>query len=130
MSRLGSFAPPRKAKKLEPDRWEANAPIHLASMTSMPGNAAWTTTLPIGTPRVRVKIHKARQLELTGVVRGAGWHYFDLHCRSAYRNNYSSIGRTGNIGGQIICLPQCRLGPALDLRAVGDQRVAAEEPCR
>ena len=26
------------------------------------------------------------------VVRGGGWHYFDLHCRSAYRNNYSPIG--------------------------------------
>ncbi|QDU29080.1 Serine/threonine-protein kinase pkn1 [Anatilimnocola aggregata] len=37
------------------------------------------------------------------VVRGAGWHYFDLHCRSAYRNNYSPIGRTGNTGFRVVC---------------------------
>lgn len=37
------------------------------------------------------------------IVRGAGWHYFDLHCRSAYRNNYSPIGRTGNTGFRIAC---------------------------
>lgn len=37
------------------------------------------------------------------VVRGAGWHYFDLHCRSAYRNNYSPIARTGNTGFRVVC---------------------------
>lgn len=36
------------------------------------------------------------------MVRGAGWHYFDLHCRSAYRNNYSPIGRTGNTGFRVV----------------------------
>ena len=35
------------------------------------------------------------------MVRGGAWHYFDLHCRSAYRNNYSPIGRTGNTGFRI-----------------------------
>lgn len=35
------------------------------------------------------------------VVRGGAWHYFDLHCRSSYRNHYSPIGRTGNSGFRI-----------------------------
>lgn len=38
---------------------------------------------------------------LTGarrIARGGAWHYFDLHCRSAYRNNYSPLGRNANIG--------------------------------
>jgi len=39
------------------------------------------------------------------IARGAGWHYFDLHCRSAYRNNYSPIGRTGNIGFRVVVAP-------------------------
>lgn len=37
------------------------------------------------------------------IVRGAGWHYFDLHCRSAYRNNYSPVARTGNAGFRVVC---------------------------
>jgi formylglycine-generating enzyme required for sulfatase activity len=37
------------------------------------------------------------------IVRGAGWHYFDLHCRSAYRNNYSPQSRTGNTGFRVVC---------------------------
>ena len=37
------------------------------------------------------------------IVRGAGWHYFDLHCRSAYRNNYSPLARTGNTGFRVVC---------------------------
>lgn len=37
------------------------------------------------------------------MVRGAGWHYFDLHCRSAYRNNYSPTSRTGNTGFRVVC---------------------------
>ncbi len=36
------------------------------------------------------------------IVRGAGWHYFDLHCRSAYRNNYSPLSRTGNTGFRVV----------------------------
>ena len=36
------------------------------------------------------------------IVRGGGWHYFDLHCRSAYRNNYSPIARTGNTGFRVV----------------------------
>lgn len=39
----------------------------------------------------------------TKVVRGAGWHYFDLHCRSAYRNHYRLIARTGNTGFRVVC---------------------------
>jgi len=35
------------------------------------------------------------------VVRGGGWHYFDLHCRRAYRNNYSPTARTGNTGFRV-----------------------------
>ncbi len=37
------------------------------------------------------------------IVRGGGWHYFHLHCRSAYRNNYSPISRTANTGFRIVC---------------------------
>ncbi len=37
------------------------------------------------------------------VVRGAGWHYYDLHCRSAYRNHYSPIARTANTGFRVAC---------------------------
>ena len=50
--------------------------------------------------------HEDPQGPATGVnriVRGAGWHYFDLHCRSAYRNNYSPISRTGNTGFRVVC---------------------------
>lgn len=36
------------------------------------------------------------------IVRGGGWHYFDLHCRSAYRNNYSPFARTGNTGFRVV----------------------------
>ena len=36
------------------------------------------------------------------MVRGGGWHYFDLHCRSAYRNNYSPLARTGNAGFRVV----------------------------
>ncbi|MBN8629103.1 MAG: formylglycine-generating enzyme family protein [Planctomycetes bacterium] len=36
------------------------------------------------------------------LVRGGGWHYFDLHCRSAYRNNYSPISRTANTGFRVV----------------------------
>ncbi len=36
------------------------------------------------------------------MVRGGGWHYYDLHCRSAYRNNYSPTARTGNTGFRIV----------------------------
>ncbi len=35
------------------------------------------------------------------IARGGAWHYFDLHCRCSYRNNYSPIGRTGNIGFRV-----------------------------
>jgi formylglycine-generating enzyme required for sulfatase activity len=38
----------------------------------------------------------------TKVVRGGGWHYFDLHCRSAYRNHYKLVSRTGNTGFRIV----------------------------
>lgn len=37
------------------------------------------------------------------IARGGGWHYFDLHARSAYRNNYSPIFRTGNAGFRVVC---------------------------
>ncbi len=36
------------------------------------------------------------------IVRGAGWHYFALHCRSAYRNNYVPTARTGNTGFRVV----------------------------
>lgn len=36
------------------------------------------------------------------VVRGGAWHYFDLHCRSAYRNHYKVISRTGNTGFRVV----------------------------
>jgi len=36
------------------------------------------------------------------VVRGGAWHYFDLHCRSAYRNNYKLTGRTANTGFRVV----------------------------
>jgi sulfatase modifying factor 1 len=36
------------------------------------------------------------------IVRGAGWHYFDLHARSAYRNHYTPISRTGNTGFRVV----------------------------
>lgn len=36
------------------------------------------------------------------MVRGGAWHYFDLHCRSSYRNNYSPIGRTANTGFRVV----------------------------
>jgi len=36
------------------------------------------------------------------VVRGGGWHYFALHCRSAYRNNYVPNARTGNTGFRVV----------------------------
>jgi formylglycine-generating enzyme required for sulfatase activity len=39
------------------------------------------------------------------VARGGGWHYFDIHCRSAYRNNYSSVGRTAGIGFRVVVTP-------------------------
>ncbi|MBL8827883.1 MAG: formylglycine-generating enzyme family protein [Planctomycetaceae bacterium] len=38
----------------------------------------------------------------TKVVRGGAWHYFDLHCRSAYRNHYKLISRTGNTGFRVV----------------------------
>jgi len=38
----------------------------------------------------------------TKVVRGGAWHYFDLHCRSAYRNHYKLVSRTGNTGFRIV----------------------------
>jgi len=37
----------------------------------------------------------------TKVVRGGAWHYFDLHCRSAYRNHYKLVSRTGNTGFRV-----------------------------
>jgi len=37
------------------------------------------------------------------IARGGGWHYLDLHARSAYRNNYSPIFRTGNAGFRVVC---------------------------
>ncbi|MCE9530934.1 MAG: formylglycine-generating enzyme family protein [Planctomycetes bacterium] len=36
------------------------------------------------------------------VVRGGGWHYFALHCRSAYRNNYALNARTANTGFRVV----------------------------
>jgi formylglycine-generating enzyme required for sulfatase activity len=39
------------------------------------------------------------------IARGGGWHYFDLHCRSAYRNNYAPDGRTANIGFRVVVVP-------------------------
>lgn len=36
------------------------------------------------------------------IARGGAWHYFDLHCRSAYRNNYKLVGRTSNIGFRVV----------------------------
>lgn len=39
------------------------------------------------------------------IVRGGGWHYFDLHARSAYRNNYSPTSRTGNTGFRVVRSP-------------------------
>jgi len=39
------------------------------------------------------------------IARGGGWHYFDLHCRSAYRNNYAPQGRTANIGFRLVVAP-------------------------
>ena len=38
----------------------------------------------------------------TKVVRGGGWHYFDLHGRSAYRNHYKLVSRTSNTGFRIV----------------------------
>ncbi len=38
----------------------------------------------------------------TKVVRGGAWHYFDLHNRSAYRNHYRLIARTGNTGFRVV----------------------------
>lgn len=38
----------------------------------------------------------------TRVVRGGAWHYFDLHGRSAYRNHYKLVSRTGNTGFRIV----------------------------
>lgn len=38
----------------------------------------------------------------TKVVRGGGWHYFDLHGRSAYRNHYKLVSRTGNTGFRVV----------------------------
>jgi formylglycine-generating enzyme len=39
------------------------------------------------------------------MARGGGRHYFDLHCRSAYRNNYAPEGRTANIGFRVVVSP-------------------------
>ena len=36
------------------------------------------------------------------IARGGGWHYFDLHARSAYRNNYQEYFRTGNTGFRVV----------------------------
>lgn len=38
----------------------------------------------------------------TKIVRGGAWHYFDLHCRSAYRNSYKLTGRTANTGFRVV----------------------------
>ena len=46
----------------------------------------------------------------TKIVRGGAWHYFDLHCRSAYRNSYKLVGRTANTGFRVVC------GPAAETR--------------
>ncbi len=55
---------------------------------------------------------KSPELDPTGpakgtnrMARGGGWHYFDLHTRSAYRNNYSPTARTGNIGFRVVLSP-------------------------
>jgi formylglycine-generating enzyme len=39
------------------------------------------------------------------IARGGGWHYFDIHCRSAYRNNYSPVGRTAGTGFRVVASP-------------------------
>lgn len=36
------------------------------------------------------------------IARGGGWHYFDLHARSAYRNNYGPNFRSAGAGFRIV----------------------------
>lgn len=36
------------------------------------------------------------------MVRGGGWHYYDLHARCAYRNNYAPTARTASTGFRVV----------------------------
>ena len=57
-------------------------------------DAKWYARSPVEDPQ-------GPETGATKVVRGGAWHYFDLHCRSAYRNHYRLISRTGNTGFRI-----------------------------
>lgn len=86
-------------------KWGAKPVATLLSnpfgLWDMHGNAwEWTQDWhdPVWYARSPVRDPAGPETGSRRVVRGAGWHYFDLHCRSAYRNNYSPLARTGNTG--------------------------------
>lgn len=57
-------------------------------------DAAWYARSPIDDPQ-------GPETGGAKVVRGGAWHYFDIHCRSAYRNNYKLTARTANTGFRV-----------------------------